>query len=342
MAQFLLSPSSKSLEADFKFSKAISVCDEPQLTSLLRTAVANGKSYLLPSLIEAGADLSCRDGSEEEDESLICLAVKSEEIECLQILIESGCEVDRKGDLPLHVAAKMNRVDMMEIICLGYVDLDLNAADMQGRTALHIAALYGQVEAIQFLISVGGDVDAADAEGWTPLHHAAEEGHLDAVEALLEHAVFAKYAVNREGKTAFALAVERGNSHLYDALHLGDLLHRAARLDDVHAMKSCLAQGAKVNGVDQNGWSPLHRAAFKGHLESVRLLVSHGARVESVDGSGYTPLLRAVEAGHVEVAMYLLSHGAKASLKSLGGGGKVKFDLEGFKNHPSLLVNPLH
>lgn len=330
------------MEADLKFSKAISVCDEPQLTSLLRTAVANGKSCVIPSLIDAGADLSCSGGCESEEESLICLAIKSEKIESVRILVESGCGVDRGRGLPLHAAAAGNRVDMMEILCLNFVDLDLNAADMQGRTALHIAALYGRVEAIQFLVSVGGDADRADAEGWTPLHHAAEEGHLGAAEALLEHAVFAKYAVNGEGKTAFALAVERGNSHLYDALHLGDLLHRAARLDDVHAMKSCLAQGAKVNGVDQNGWSPLHRAAFKGHLESARLLVSHGARVESVDGSGYTPLLRAVEAGHVEVAMYLLSHGAKASLKSLGGGGVVKFDLEGFKNRPSLLVNPLH
>ncbi|XP_057774863.1 protein VAPYRIN-LIKE-like [Salvia miltiorrhiza] len=338
VAQFLLSPCSNSLELDFQFSKAISVCDEQQLTSLLRAAVANGKSYLISTLIEAGAEVSCRERSDDE-ESLLCLAIRSERIESLQLLIESGCAVDPRVDLLLHAAVAVKRVDMMEIVCLSYVDLDLNAVDVQGRTALHIAALNGHVEAIQFLVSVGADVDVTDHEGWTPLHFAAEHGHLDAVERLLGHAVFAKYAVNRDGKTAFGLAVERGNSHLYDALQLGDVLQRAARVDDVHTMKSCLAQGAKVNGVDQNGWSPLHRAAFKGHLESVRILVSHGARLDSVDGSGYTPLLRAVEAGHVEVAMYLLSHGAKASLKSLGG--LAKFDLEGFNNHPSL-VNPLH
>ncbi|KAL1550234.1 protein VAPYRIN-LIKE-like [Salvia divinorum] len=337
VAQFLLSPCSNSLELDFQFSKAISVCDEKQLTSLLRSAVANGKSHFISTLIDAGADVSCRERGHEE--SLMCLAVRSGKVESLEILIESGCVVDPSVDLLLHVAAAANYVDTMEIVCLSYVDLDLNAVDMQGSTALHIAALNGNVEAIQFLISVGADVDVTDHDGWTPLHFAAENGHLDVVERLLDQAVFAKYAVNRDGKTAFGLAVERGNSHLYDVLQLGDMLQRAARLDDVHAMKSCLAQGAKVNGLDQNGWSPLHRAAFKGHLESVRLLVSHGARVDSVDGSGYTPLLRAVEAGHVEVAMYLLSHGAKASLKSLSG--VVKFDLEEFKNHPSL-VKPLH
>ncbi|KAH6827626.1 hypothetical protein C2S53_015966 [Perilla frutescens var. hirtella] len=337
VAGFLLSPLCKSLESDFQFSKAISVCDESQLNSLLRAAVENGRSNFVSNLIEAGADVvSCSDSL--GGKSLMCLAVESGKIESVRILIESGYVIDAKNDLFLHVAAAMNRVDMMEIMCLSYIDIDLNAGDEQGRTPLHLAAANGQVEAIQFLVSVGSDGDVTDQDGRTPLHFAAEEGHLDAVERLLGHAVFAKYAVDREGKTAFALAVERGNSHLYDALRLGDLLQRAARIDDVHTMKSCLAQGAKVNGFDQNGWTPLHRAAFKGHLESVRLLLSHGARVDSVDGSGYTPLLRAVEAGHVEVAMYLLSHGAKASLKSLRG--MVKSELECFKNHPSL-VNPI-
>ncbi|KAI3449570.1 hypothetical protein Pfo_006235 [Paulownia fortunei] len=337
VAEFLLSPSSKPLEINFLFSKAISWCDESQLTSLLRIAATNGKSHFISTLIEAGADVNDRDS---EGESLISLAVKSGNTNAVQILIESGSVIDNKIDRCLHFAAAMNRVDLMEILCLGYVDIDLNSVNSQGQTAMHLAAIHGQVEALQFLVSVGSDVDITDCEGWTPLHYAAQEGDVEAVEHLLNHSVFAKYAVTKEGKTAFALAVDKANSDLYDSLHLGDLLHRAARIDDVHAMKSCVAQGAEVNGRDQNGWTPLHRAAFMGHMESVRFLVSHGARVDLVDGTGYTPLLRAVEAGHVEVAMYLLSHGAKASLKSLKGMG-VPSELECFKNHPSL-VNPLH
>ncbi|XP_022858752.1 ankyrin-1-like, partial [Olea europaea var. sylvestris] len=184
----------------------------------------------------------------------------------------------------------------------------------------------------------GSDPDITDSNGWTPLHFAAHEGSVEAVEFLLNHSFLAKYVLTKEGKTAFSLAVDKGNLHLYDMLHLGDMLHRAARIDDIHTMKSCLAQGGNVNGRDQYGWTPLHRAAFKGHIESVKLLVSHGARVDLVDGAGYTPLLRAVEAGHVQVAMHLLSHGAKANLKSLKG--VVPSDLECFKKYNSL-VNPL-
>ncbi|KAG8389409.1 hypothetical protein BUALT_Bualt02G0226200 [Buddleja alternifolia] len=337
-AEFLLlsQPSSNNLEIDFHFSKAISRCDESDLTSLLRIAAVNGKSHFVSALIEAGADVNDKDSNRD---SVMSLAVKSGEIDIVQVLIESGYVIENKIDRFLHDAAAMNRVDLMEILCLGYVNLDLDSVNSHGQTPLHLAAINGQVEALQFLISVGSEVDVTDIDGYTPLHYAAQEGHFEAVEFLLNHSVFGKYALTKDGKTAFALAVENNNLGLYDLLHLGDLLHRAARIDDVHTMKSCLAQGARVDGQDQNGWTPLHRASFKGHLESVKLLVSHGARVDVVDRTGYTPLLRAVEAGHVEVAMHLLSHGAKASLKSLKG--MVNCDVESFKNHPSL-VNTLH
>ncbi|KAL0391071.1 UNVERIFIED_CONTAM: hypothetical protein Scaly_0464200 [Sesamum calycinum] len=336
VAEFLLSPSSMSLEINFLFSKAISWCDESQLTSLLRLAVENGKSHFVSALIEAGADVNDR-GVEEE--SFISLAVKSGNADAVQILIESGCVINNEIDRFLHVAAAMNRVDIMEILCLGYPDINLNSVNSQGQTAVHLAAIQGQVEALQFLVSIGSEVDVTDRDGWTPLHYAAHEGHIETSEFLLHHSVYAKYAVTKEGKTAYALAVEKGYSDLYDMLHLSDSLHRAARIDDVHTMKSCLAQGANVNRTDQNGWTPLHRAAFKGHMESVKLLLNYGARIDLVDGTGYTPLLRAVEAGHVQVAMYLVAHGAKASLKSLKE--IVPSDhMECFKNHHSTLVNP--
>ncbi|THG15840.1 hypothetical protein TEA_023863 [Camellia sinensis var. sinensis] len=122
-------------------------------------------------------------------------------------------------------------------------------------------------------------------------------------------------------------------------------LARAARIDDVLAMKSCIAEGVNVNGKDQNGWTALHRAAFKGRIESVKTLVSNGAQIDLLDDGGYTPLRRAVERGHMQVAIYLMAHGAKANVVksngSLKGFEMVPFNLDCFKNHPSLDVNNL-
>ncbi|GMP91350.1 hypothetical protein CsSME_00042087 [Camellia sinensis var. sinensis] len=157
--------------------------------------------------------------------------------------------------------------------------------------------------------------------------------------------MFVKYVVNEDGKTVFALAVEKGHSHLYDMLHLGDALHRAARIDNVHAMKSCIAEGVNVNEKDQNGWTALHRAAFKGRIESVKTLVSNGAQIDLLDDGGYTSLHRAVEGGHMQVAMYLIAHGAKSNVvknnSSLKGFGMVPFNLDCFKYHPSLVTTPM-
>ncbi|XP_070013515.1 protein VAPYRIN-LIKE-like [Nicotiana sylvestris] len=122
--------------------------------------------------------------------------------------------------------------------------------------------------------------------------------------------------------------MDNGNAELYDILQLGDTLHRAAREGDVVDIKKCIAEGANVNGKDQNGWTPLHRAAFKGRIEGVKVLVKHGAKLDVVDKCGYTPLHLAVEAGQKDVAMYLVAQGAKANLKSFKAKGLVSCDLD--------------
>ncbi|WOG94793.1 hypothetical protein DCAR_0314090 [Daucus carota subsp. sativus] len=334
VVEFLLSPVIKQDNA-YVLSKAISVCDESQLFALLRSAVKCGNCYITSTLIECGADLNKRDSSQR---SLMSLAIQSGKADMLDLLIDSGYVVDNSVDRLLHDAAAMNRVDLLEILCLGYLDIDVNLVDLHGRTALHVAAIYGHIEVIQFLVSVGGSPDIADQHGWTSLHCASIAGQEEAVEFLMNCSVYVKYALTKDGKTAFDLAVEKGHSDLYDMLQLGDALHRAARLGDVSEIKRCLVEGAKVNGKDQNGWTPLHRAAFKGRVESVKVLLNNGANVDMVDGSGYTPLHRAVEAGHVQVALALIGNGAKANMKGLKG--VVPLHLDSFKNHLSL-VKPL-
>ena len=90
---------------------------------------------------------------------------------------------------------------------------------------------------MKFCASVGMKVDAVDCNGCTPLHLAVEKGHLEAVESLLVCSSYIKYVVNKEGKTAFGVAIDNGYSHLYGLLWLGDVLHRAARLHDVNGIK---------------------------------------------------------------------------------------------------------
>ena len=63
--------------------------------------------------------------------------------------------------------------------------VDINRMSPAGLTALHQAAMDGNVECAQALLLNGGDVNVTDCEGCTPLHTAAICGHTEFVHFLL-------------------------------------------------------------------------------------------------------------------------------------------------------------
>lgn len=314
VVESLLSPPYKTLEIAFLLSKAIYGCDGSDLSSLLHSAARKGNSTFVSALVDAGADVNRRDP---DGVSAMSLAVQSGKIDCVKILLNSGkCVIDHTSDRFLHDAAvNSDQVDLIELLLRRFSGIDLNSVNYKGQTALHAAAIYGRVDIIRFLISKGADADAVDEKGWTPLHCTAAEGHTEAAKILINNSWISKHAITSDGKTAFALAAENGHISLYNTLHLGEELQRAARVEDIHSMKSCLVEGVDVNGRDQNGWTALHRAAFKGRMESVKLLIKHGAEVNAADDGGRTALELAVETGHIQIAMWLMDHGARANMK---------------------------
>lgn len=66
----------------------------------------------------------------------------------------------------------------------------LDAADSQGLTPLHWAALTGSSRVLRRLLAAGARHEAVAADGMTPLHLAAKAGHVAAVQALLEAGSF--------------------------------------------------------------------------------------------------------------------------------------------------------
>ena len=85
----------------------------------------------------------------------------------------------------------MNPSEMEELCRLiEREEVNVNLVDEEDpckSTALHFAAMFGQLEAVKCLLEKGGaNVELKNKEGRTVVHEAAYYGHLEVVEYLLE------------------------------------------------------------------------------------------------------------------------------------------------------------
>jgi len=92
-------------------------------------------------------------------------------------------------------------------------------------------------------------------------------------------------------------------------------LKKAAESGDIEAMKRALAEGANVNGQNEQGHSALGSAAWVGQVEAVRLLIDAGADVNLKDKQKYRPLHGAMFLGRFEIARLLIENGASLQVR---------------------------
>ena len=83
--------------------------------------------------------------------------------------------------------------------------VNVDAQDEEGRTALHFAAGYGELECAKLLLAKGAAVDLVDNNKNTALHYAAGYGQAESVKLLLEGGAD-KGAKNEDDKTALEVA----------------------------------------------------------------------------------------------------------------------------------------
>lgn len=79
-----------------------------------------------------------------------------------------------------------------------------------GRTALHIAAEKGQIQATRSLLKAGANTNVYDKKGNSPLHEASQRGHKQIVRLLLEDNAFINIP-NHSGSLPIHLAAINGH-----------------------------------------------------------------------------------------------------------------------------------
>jgi len=203
------------------------------------------------------------------------------------------CEAASKGDIS----------ELRHLVTNG---LDVNEGDYDKRTALHLAASEGVLDAVQFLINEArANHSPVDRWGGTPLDDAIRQKH-QPVEKFLRGAGASEGTTGMAGGTLLPTANSRDIA--------GDLCEAAAK-GDTSTLAKMMATGSlqiDINKGDYDRRTALHLACSEGQLEAVRFLIEQASADPSpIDRWGGTPLDDSIRQEHHPVAIYLKSKGAK-------------------------------
>lgn len=164
-------------------------------------------------------------------------------------------------------------------------------------TPLHYAAIYGSVEALQFLLEKGADPNAANQSGATPLILAA--WNFERARLLVERGAVVNAATNRG---------------------ITPLLVAAAASGNVNTVRYLLDKGADLRAHNADGEDALTRAAFSGDVETLKLLLDRGADPKRADAFGYTALMNAITFRDAQRVRLLLAAGSDPNAFNTSGG----------------------
>jgi uncharacterized protein len=145
---------------------------------------------------------------------------------------------------------------------------DVNAAQVDGATALHWAVYRDDAELLDMLVRAGANVKAANSEGVTPLAMAALYGNAAMIDRLIKAGADAKQR-GPNGETMVMLAARNGNPQAVTVL---------------------LEAGADVNARETiRGTTALMWAVEQKHPEAVKVLLAAGADPMAKSGGAGLP-----------------------------------------------------
>ena len=146
--------------------------------------------------------------------------------------------------------------------------VDVNAAEIDGTTALHWAARINDAPTADLLIRAGADVKAANRYGVTPLSVACMSGNARGHQAAAESGSRCEYDAARR-----RIGADVGRAHRQS--RRGQGVDRPRRRQSTRRKRS-------------RAQTPLMWAASEGHAPVVRTLLEHGAELKARSTGGFT------------------------------------------------------
>ena len=240
-------------------------------------------------------------------------AVRHDDRDAVRALLQQQVDVNARqpdGATALHWAAYLDDLETADLLIGAGAVADFT--NELGVTPLYLACENGNAALVRKLLSAGATPHVVLPSGETVLMTAARTGSVDAVTALLAHgaAVHAREAT--EGQTALMWAVSQRHAGVVEALiDAGADVHARSHIRPVVTSRSTsTGNDGAVTVIDEGGFTPLLFAARQGDLASARLLLAAGGDVNDTAPAGTSALVVAAHSGHGALGSLLLDHGA--------------------------------
>ena len=246
-------------------------------------------------------------------------AAKNGDRTALIVLLKNQVDVnaaEADGTTALHWASHRDDLDSATLLLSG--GANVNAANDLGATPLWIACENGSASMVRALLQAGADPNRALLLGETPLMMASRSGSAGVVEQLLSKGAGVNARAAR-GQTALMWAVAQRHPEVVRVL--------LANGADVHARSDVWSQVMAVppHGVPKynrviphGGDTALLFAARSGDLASAGLLVAAGANVNDADAWGASATVLAAHSGFTALVEFLLERGADPNAAAAG------------------------
>jgi ankyrin repeat protein len=237
------------------------------------------------------------------------------DIAAVRAMLKSGRDVNEaQGDgmTALHWAAMQGDVEMTTMLLAAGANLRATTR-LGGYTPLHLAAQAGQTAAVRALLTAGAKADTLTATGATPLMLAAKSGSADVATTLLELGSNANAKEPVNGQTALMIAAGLDRASVVRAL-----LARGADASITSSVVDLAALTAPAEGDARPGAPRPAQAPAEKRLDVPG--VTRGFRYNELIGSqgGLAALHFAARQGSVASARALVEAGADVNQPSPG------------------------
>ena len=164
----------------------------------LHLSVMGGHPVTTRILVEAGGhkgNKTCKSpfqGYHPQSGEILALAVKSNFVAIVKLLVGAGVNIDYQddqGETALHISARFGHTECASILLSGINGPRASTELVErtfGWTPLHVASVDGHLSVVKELIAAKAELEQGDVFGWTAREHAALRGHIGIAQAIAD------------------------------------------------------------------------------------------------------------------------------------------------------------